>query len=87
VEDLADIAADAAGELSEVTLEAAAAGIGVGPWFYQRWVWLILGLAAGGHLLLGDGAVTGTASDIWGAGLIIGSPILLFLLPWWWNNI
>jgi uncharacterized membrane protein YedE/YeeE len=73
--------------VAEFAFEAGAAGLGVLPWFVQRWMWLVGGMAVGGYLLLGDGAVTGTARDMWGAGLLVGSPVFLILIPRWWNSI
>jgi len=96
MEDLADMvdlgelthaASDAVGDVAEFAFEAAGGGLGFLPWFVQRWILLAAGLALGSYLLLGDGAVTGTARDMAGAGLLIGSPLFLFLLPRWWNSI
>ena len=85
--ELSDVASDAAGEIAEFALPAAGGGFGLLPGFVQRWILLAAGMALGGYLLLKDGAVTGTVSDMWGAGLLVGSPVFLFLIPRWWHNI
>ena len=87
MEDIADLASDAVGEVAEFAFEAGTAGLGFLPWSIQSWFWTAGGMALGAYLLLGDGAVAGTASDLWGAGLLIGSPVFLILVPRWWNSI
>jgi hypothetical protein len=84
MDDLADLVGEAAEELAGDALGGCG---GCLPWAFLRWVLLAAGMVVGGYLLFRDGAVTATATDYWGAGLLVGSPVVLFLLPWWWNRI